>query len=73
MTGLMGVIGILVSLAYVCFGGLLLAVLITGLVVLLKVNARLNKQAAATAAPAATEGSVPADAAAHEAPTQSHQ
>lgn len=69
----MGVIGILVSLAYVCFGGLLLAVLITGLVVLLKVNARLNKQAAATATPAATEGSVPADAVAHEAPTQSPQ
>lgn len=64
---IMGIMGLLVVLAWVCLGGLVLAVLITALVVLLKVNARLNRQAATAAGPGRTDGATP------EAPTQNHQ
>lgn len=44
----MGTVGILISLVYVCFGVLLFAVLVTGLVVLLRVNALLKRRAASS-------------------------
>ncbi|MGO2859896.1 MAG: hypothetical protein ACTIC1_01985 [Brevibacterium sp.] len=40
----MGVLGLLISIVYVCFGALILAILVVGLMVLLKVNRRLNAQ-----------------------------
>lgn len=42
----MGTVGILISLVYVLFGVLLFAILCTGLVVLLRVNALLKRRAA---------------------------
>lgn len=42
----LGTVGILISSVYVCFGVLLFAVLVTGLVVLLRINALLKKRAA---------------------------
>lgn len=44
----MGAVGILIALVYVCFGVLIFAILCTGLVVLLRVNALLKRRAASS-------------------------